>query len=325
MRELATRVRDLKARALAMEVEPLPFTQVSNDMARLRIGAECAAPVTALGFDGARAAFEDSWDPSVLQALEHLGLTDRWDPTSLYRSLTWINESQQRGLVNTLKGAMFEYQVMELSESGDLALPHHADELRLAEGLTQPGWDAQLLKDGEPVGLVQMKATTDLSQIREHMERYPDVPDVVTTSEVAQDAAASGITVIDSGILDSDLTELAETATDSLDFSSAVGEVVPGSAAAVILVLAGLRIRHGEPAHLAKEWAKGELVSVGAAHLVGLAVEVGTGVAVLRPITSITTKLAVRRARVAVRARDHLRKIKNQLAELRRHAEAVTV
>lgn len=314
---LAASVAHLKHRALAMNVAPMSWTDVTADLARLRVGAGYAAASTAaLAVDGTATAFEDQWPDEVVQALEHLGLSERWDPTSLHRTVGWINEKQQLGLVNDLKGTILEQEAVRLADSGELPLPNGADGLRLAEDLRQPGWDAELVSGDEVVGYVQMKATANLEIIREHLERYPEYSDVMTTTEAATKAAAHGIGVIDTGVLDADLSALAEGAVDSLDLTSALHEVLPGSAAAVILVMAALRIRQGQQPAQAARWARNELGTAGVAHLAGLTVEVATGTALLRPVTSVLTRLTARRMTAGRAARQDMALLRARLATL---------
>lgn len=109
------------------------------------------------------------------------------------------------GALNAAKGKYFEYLVAHRLNSGervgDVVLPegHRAE---LAESLSQPGWDLQILDEtGHVADYLQLKATDNLAYVHQALERYPEIT-VLATTEVAD-----GADVLNSAILDSDLEE----------------------------------------------------------------------------------------------------------------------
>lgn len=108
------------------------------------------------------------------------------------------------GLVNGVKGKLFEMQYVDELNAGGLPDGWQAV---LATSATQPGWDLQIV-DGH--GIVQeaisAKATEHVSYINEALHRYPDI-DVVTTSEVyaAMAGTPEGANLIDGGVSHAEL------------------------------------------------------------------------------------------------------------------------
>ena len=82
----------------------------------------------------------------------------------------------------------------------------------LAESMTQPGWDLQIVDEhGSVVEYLQLKATDSVGYIRSALERYPDIEILATT-----DVSDSGL-VLDSGISDQLLREQVGEAIDGVD------------------------------------------------------------------------------------------------------------
>src|SRR5262249_54196088 len=157
-----------------------------------------------------------------------------------------LSASQQLGLASSVKGTVFETHVVDQINAGNLHLNiEGADHARLATDIHQPGWDAEVLsKSGDIVGHVQMKAT-EWPGVAEHLQRYPQYPDVVTTSENAQHAQGHGVQghVIDSGVHHDAITAHVQGVVDHIDVAHAAHEVVPEIALAAILAAAAVRIR----------------------------------------------------------------------------------
>lgn len=103
------------------------------------------------------------------------------------------------GLVNGVKGKLFEMKYVEELNAGGLPADWHAV---LATSATQPGWDLQIFDGhGTMQEVLSAKATEHVSYVNEALHRYPDI-DVVTTSEVyaAMAGTPEGANLIDGGI-----------------------------------------------------------------------------------------------------------------------------
>ena len=115
------------------------------------------------------------------------------------------------GLVNGVKGKLFEVELVEHLNSGYLPDGVHAE---LAASATQPGFDVQILDEhGHVVGVLQAKATESAAYVKDALERYPDI-DVMTTTEVHAHLVALGAAeqVSDSGISETALQAKVEAA-----------------------------------------------------------------------------------------------------------------
>lgn len=110
------------------------------------------------------------------------------------------------GYINGIKGKLFELRYVDyLNET----LPS-GWEAHLADSATQKGWDVVVLDDsGSAVEYIQLKATNDVSYVKNALETYPDI-DMVTTEEVfnqlSMNEAISG-NIENGGFENSTLTE----------------------------------------------------------------------------------------------------------------------
>ena len=247
-------------------------------------------------------AVEDAWPEEVRAALGRLGLGERYDPQALGWVVKWLDGSSAQGLVSSVKGRLFEMHVEARVESGSLDLPGNVEALRLATSTVQPGWDAETMVDGHVVGVVQMKAVASARELESHFRRYPDIPDVIVTTEVAAEVKARGMSVIDSGMSNEQLTEQVAVALDSLDLASAVHELVPEFAILVSALAAASRLRRGDDPVAVSKWLVAEVGIAGALHALGLAAELATGTAFVRPAVTLGAKGLVTRARTAAQA-----------------------
>jgi hypothetical protein len=113
------------------------------------------------------------------------------------------------GAVNAAKGKYFEYLVVDRLNNGervgDVVLPDGFT-AKVAESMTQPGWDIQILDHNSRVAdYLQLKATDNAGYIREALDRYPDIT-ILTTDEAAR-ARASGAHLLDADISDNWLND----------------------------------------------------------------------------------------------------------------------
>lgn len=116
-------------------------------------------------------AFQVSFPQLDLSDLENMDLT------------------QLGGIISNWKGKLFEFNVRDKLNSGELVGDIQLEEGQhavIADSLTQPGWDLQILNaDGSIAQELQAKATDSLGYINDAFEKYPDV-DIISTSEVAE-------------------------------------------------------------------------------------------------------------------------------------------
>ncbi len=115
------------------------------------------------------------------------------------------------GLVNGVKGKLFEIELVDHLNNGYLPDGVHAE---LAESVTQPGFDVRILDEqGNVVDVLQAKATESAAYVKEALERYPDI-DVMTTTEVHGQLVSMGAAdqVTNSGISEAALQSKIEAA-----------------------------------------------------------------------------------------------------------------
>lgn len=141
------------------------------------------------------------------------------------------------GLVNGVKGKLFEVQLVDQLNSGYLPDGVYAE---MAASATQPGFDVQILDEhGNVVDVLQAKATESAAYVNDALKRYPDI-DVMTTTEVHAHLVALGAAdqVSDSGISEAALQANVETAVAAAD-GSALGaaDMLPTSLGLAIIAL----------------------------------------------------------------------------------------
>ena len=186
--------------------------------------------------DIANLGLEPDTNPQLAETLEILGYSD-----DSFDSLLNVG-----GHINRVKGTYFEVLVRDKLNAGqsvgDIALLP-GQKAQLAESLTQPGWDIEIIdRDGNIVEQVQLKAVSTMKDIKEALENYPDIR-VIAPQELEGKAAemddllATDITNASLGSeVGEQLAELSEDAiTDILHQSAEAGfDAIPGISAAVI-------------------------------------------------------------------------------------------
>ncbi|MBS0575162.1 MAG: hypothetical protein JSS45_01860 [Proteobacteria bacterium] len=130
-------------------------------------------------------------------ALAYPGLAQH---ESFAQAVQHMDADQLVGLVNGVKGKMFELTLADhLNSGGHLPPGWHAE---LAKSATEPAWDLRVLdQNGHVADLIQAKATDAAGYVQHALERYPNVP-ITTTHEVYAHLAALGVAdhVVDSGV-----------------------------------------------------------------------------------------------------------------------------
>jgi len=122
------------------------------------------------------------------------------------------------GLVNGVKGKLFEQKYVDYLNSGNLPDGYVAS---LAGSATQPGWDIQILgPNNEVASVLQAKATDSVSYVTDAIARYPSI-DVVTTDEVYSHLVLSGVSegIANGAISNAELADQLEKAVDSAELT----------------------------------------------------------------------------------------------------------
>jgi len=110
------------------------------------------------------------------------------------------------GLVNGVKGKLFEMKYVDYLNSGELPDGYTA---HLASSSVQPGWDIAVSgPDGHTAEFLQLKAADSVSYVKDAIAQHPDIH-VVTTDEVYDKLVLHGAAgdVSDSGISNAVLGE----------------------------------------------------------------------------------------------------------------------
>jgi hypothetical protein len=128
-----------------------------------------------------------------------------------------LDDEAMQGAINTAKGKYFEYLVVERLNDGEQVgsvVLQDGQRALLAESMTQPGWDLQIVDaQGASVEYLQLKATESIGYVHAALERYPDFR-ILATEEVAD-----GALVLNSGISEADLRAQVSEAVDVADTS----------------------------------------------------------------------------------------------------------
>ena len=164
--------------------------------------------------------------------LAYPGLTET---ESFADAVNRMSSDELVGLVNGVKGKLFELELVDHLNNGGLPDGFHAD---MAHSATQPGWDIQITDaNGQVSELLQAKATESASYVKEALERYPDI-DVTTTSEVHGQLVALGLAqdVHNSGISEAVLQAKVEAAAQS-GSAFGVSDLVPSSIGLAVIAL----------------------------------------------------------------------------------------
>ena len=140
------------------------------------------------------------------------------------------------GLVNGVKGKLFEIELVDHMNAGNLPDGLHAE---LAGSATQPGYDIKILDaDGHTVDVLQAKATESVAYVKDALERYPDI-DVTTTTEVHAQLVALGAAdhVTSGGVSEAVLQQKVEAAVAAGHHHLDAGDLVPSSIGLAVIAL----------------------------------------------------------------------------------------
>lgn len=317
----------LHAIACSQHREPPPWDDVVSEARSLRLGVAHvdSAVMAGLATDSVLMTAADSWPDDVNRALEHLGLFEKYSPTTLQGVLANLSSRQIDGLTNTVKGTVLELHVQDALNSGAIPMVSGAERAELASSLNQPGWDvAQLGATGDHLARLQVKATDSWQYIAQHLSRYPEYP-VATTREAAESAAANGVDpelIIDTGISAAELTGEVASTLGNLDLLHVTQEFVPELAIAAIGVVALVKLKNGAPREEVSGWVKEQAALAGLANAAGLVTQVLTGTVILRPFATMGVGLTAARGSIARKTGDNLRRMRATLVAIRKSNEA---
>ncbi|MEE8363523.1 MAG: hypothetical protein V3S18_05575 [Dehalococcoidia bacterium] len=211
------------------------------------------------------------------------------------------------GLVNNWKGKFFEVLVRDRLNDGQpighLALGD-GQRAVLAEDLSQPGWDLQVLDaDGSVNERVQLKATA-IRQARRALERYPDI-EVIATDEAGDSDLADRI--FSSGFsneeLEADVSAPLEEALDG-PLENLVEALAPGLPFVVIVATEGRAVLlRRSTAESALKRALGRSARSGTAMVVGALASVVGGPFLGLPASTLTRLGMARHTAMSAAAR----------------------
>ena len=183
----------------------------------------------------------DEVDPLVMEAVQMTN--PNFDPTESY------SDEELIGIVNSAKGKYFELLVAERLndglEVGDIVLPDGYT-AHVAESLTQPGWDLQILGPNDDVQqYLQLKATDNVAYVTHALEQYPDIKILATTEAAAK--MSENQMVIDSNISEDELRKAVLDGTGAGGFLDLFWEAfAPAVPLMLIAGMAGYRVIVGK-------------------------------------------------------------------------------
>jgi hypothetical protein len=165
-------------------------------------------------------------------------------PNKNIGNLELLDSEQLTGVLSNWKGKLFEIQVRDKLNSGELVGDIQLETgqyAELAEELNQPGWDLQIFNsDGAIAEALQLKATNSLSYINQAFEKYPDI-DIISTSEISEmhsDLINSNISLEE---LEANLTEPLDPLFDSFG-ESVLDTFLPGLPFLIIALGEGRKV-----------------------------------------------------------------------------------
>ncbi len=166
-------------------------------------------------------------------------------------------EEALQGVSNAIKGALMELRVEQLIEGGQIEFPEGAVSFELASQGAKAVDGYFLDAQGNVVQAIQIKASASDAIIQEHLERFPEIETVLTTSEASELAIEHGIeSTIDTGITNTSLEiDVGKLIDPSLTPSEVVDEIVPQIALSIAGIELGWNLFRGMERNLALEKA----------------------------------------------------------------------
>lgn len=173
-------------------------------------------------------------------------------PNVELESLSNCNPDEVMGYLSGWKGKYFEILVRDKLNEGNWIGDIHLQTgqyAEIAESITQPGWDLQILnEDGSIADALQIKATNSLSYIQKALEKYPDI-DIISTSEVFNQSEILTDHLINSNVSNDDLTAAIKAPMESLCDSGIeefFEDILPGLPFLIIAFSEGHKVMVGK-------------------------------------------------------------------------------
>lgn len=173
-------------------------------------------------------------------------------PNVELESLSNCNPDEIMGYLSGWKGKYFEILVRDKLNEGNWIGDIHLQTgqyAEIAESVTQPGWDLQILnEDGSIADALQIKATNSLSYIQKALEKYPDI-DIISTSEVFNQSEILTDHLINSNVSNDDLTAAIKAPMESLCDSGIeefFEDILPGLPFLIIAFSEGRKVMVGK-------------------------------------------------------------------------------
>ena len=174
-----------------------------------------------------------------------------------------LRPKQLNGVLNNVKGKFHEL-LFEHAENVD------GDEVtaRLFDATNHPGADVEFMSDGETIGQVQLKATSSVSYVAEHIKRYPDI-NVLATEEVAERMPG----VESSGFSNEELARGVREGFEELEGDSLLEDIGEGLATSALVGAAIAAGRAVKERRFSRDMLKSTLGEVAVAGVAGLIID----------------------------------------------------
>lgn len=157
-----------------------------------------------------------------------------------------LEPEQLTGFISNWKGKYFEVLVRDELNAGntigDITLLD-GQYAELAESVTQPGWDLQILdENGITLDQLQLKATNSVSYINETLERYPEF-EIIGSTEISTSAD-----ILNSNIANDTITDQISNIFENVDsvIPDLVYDILPFSGMIIITTLEGRKYLTGK-------------------------------------------------------------------------------
>lgn len=139
-----------------------------------------------------------------------------------------MNEKALMGFGNNVKGIYHEllYVHAENNNGDDITA-------ELYEATNHPGVDVKILRNGEVIDEIQLKATERTEMVDRHFDRYPDIQVVAT-----EEAASKMSNVDSSGFTDAELEAQVDTSFEKLEANNTVSHAEDVAVASGIIATA---------------------------------------------------------------------------------------
>lgn len=281
----AAKLEAVHSNASARVDEPADWEEVAGRARRATIGSALLQS-SARVVDEIRDSTIDNLPGDLAAALHRVA------PDFDLGALDAYPQAAMEGLANLIKGALFELRVAAGVSGGSIGLPDGIAGFHLVDNFDMPGFDAEMLDShGHLVDVVQLKASSHDSIIREALQKWPGIDHFMTTTEAATEAARHGIAnVADTGISDVALShEVHGALLDqvSTSFGEVFDEIVPQITLVIIGAQMLRRLSKGEPRHEVFEWARSRAATATVTSTIAGVAAMATGTDAIRIPTVI--------------------------------------